>query len=207
MRGLPRFEYARDKTETDRLCQLWAASTRTATMTIVRPTIVFGPERRQLHRPVLDQRSRSSADGGTIDRTSQFVHEDDVVEAISGLLLDRHGGTFNLTGDGMMTNRECAELIAGRSARCRCRLYRRIARVMWKLRQRRGAARADRVRAAPLDALEREAQADDRLDAAHTSRETFEITMRAHGKLPPAETAEDRVSRCYAGRLKHSQGR
>jgi hypothetical protein len=25
----------------------------------------------------------------------------------------------------------------------------------------------------------------------HTSRETFEITMRAHGKLPPSETSSE----------------
>jgi hypothetical protein len=27
---------------------------------------------------------------------------------------------------------------------------------------------------------------------AHSSRETFEITMRTHGKMPPAEPAEAR---------------
>ena len=27
----------------------------------------------------------------------------------------------------------------------------------------------------------------------HTSRETFEITMRAHGKLPPAEPPSDQL--------------
>ena len=43
VRGLPAYEYARDKTEIDRLCQLWAAQHPDSTMTIVRPTIVFGP--------------------------------------------------------------------------------------------------------------------------------------------------------------------
>ena len=43
VRGMPNYEYARDKTEIDRLCQLWAAQHPDRAMTIVRPTIVFGP--------------------------------------------------------------------------------------------------------------------------------------------------------------------
>jgi UDP-glucose 4-epimerase len=43
VRGVPDFEYARDKTESDRLCQLWALRHPERTMTIVRPCIVFGP--------------------------------------------------------------------------------------------------------------------------------------------------------------------
>ena len=43
VRGVAAFEYARDKTESDRLCQLWALRHPERTMTIVRPCIVFGP--------------------------------------------------------------------------------------------------------------------------------------------------------------------
>ena len=43
VRGVPDFEYARDKAESDRLCQLWALENPERTMTIVRPCIVFGP--------------------------------------------------------------------------------------------------------------------------------------------------------------------
>ena len=43
VRGVPGFSYARDKTESDRLCQLWAATHPDRVMTIVRPCIVFGP--------------------------------------------------------------------------------------------------------------------------------------------------------------------
>ncbi len=40
----------------------------------------------------------------------QFVHEDDLAEAISGLLVGRHAGAFNVTGDGVMTWQETAEV-------------------------------------------------------------------------------------------------
>src|SRR5947207_15578578 len=43
VRGVPDFEYARDKAEADRLCQLWALRHPDSTMTIVRPSIIFGP--------------------------------------------------------------------------------------------------------------------------------------------------------------------
>src|ERR671919_343274 len=43
VRGVPSFEYARDKAESDRVCQVWANQHPDRTMTIVRPTVVFGP--------------------------------------------------------------------------------------------------------------------------------------------------------------------
>jgi UDP-glucose 4-epimerase len=43
VRGVSAFSYTRDKTEADRLCQLWAARYPDRTMTIVRPCVVFGP--------------------------------------------------------------------------------------------------------------------------------------------------------------------
>src|SRR5436853_6882583 len=85
VRGVPDFEYARDKTECDRLCQLWALRQPDRVMTIVRPCIVFGPNvdnyivRAWTKQPFF-------ADLGGPDQPVQFVHEDDVVEALMVLL-------------------------------------------------------------------------------------------------------------------------
>ena len=71
VRGVSTFSYARDKTESDRLCQLWAANHPDRTMTIVRPCIVFGPERRQLPRAALDQAAvRRSTSASSTTRSS-----------------------------------------------------------------------------------------------------------------------------------------
>ena len=43
VRGVARFSYARDKTESDRIVQLWALQHPDVVTTIVRPCIVFGP--------------------------------------------------------------------------------------------------------------------------------------------------------------------
>ncbi len=74
------FSYARDKTEADRLCQLWAARYTDRTMTIVRPCVVLGPNvDNYLVR--LWIRQLFAADLGTIENDIRFQHEDDVVEA------------------------------------------------------------------------------------------------------------------------------
>src|SRR5205085_660701 len=76
VRGVPDFEYARDKAESDRLCQLWALKHPDRTMTIARPCIVFGSNvdnfivRLWTKQPF-------QLDVGTLDQITQFVHEDD----------------------------------------------------------------------------------------------------------------------------------
>src|SRR3954464_10736150 len=91
VRGVPDFEYARDKAESDRLCQLWALRHPDRVMTIVRPCIVFGPNvdnyivRLWTSQPL-------QADFGMPDPGIQFVHEDDVVSALLELLEARSWG-------------------------------------------------------------------------------------------------------------------
>jgi UDP-glucose 4-epimerase len=186
VRGVSAFPYARDKTESDRLCQLWAAKYPERVMTIVRPCIVFGPNvDNYLVR--LWTKQPFAADAGTLDNEIQFVHEDDVVEAISALLLGGHAGAFNVAGDGRLTMRECAELIGSPIRRMPLRAYRGLARMMW-------GARLSEVPPGQIEfALYPWIVSNEKLKQTtgwsprHTSRETFEMTMRAHGKLPPAD--------------------
>ena len=184
VRGVAGFSYARDKTEADRLCQLWAATHPERVMTIVRPCIVFGPNvDNSLVR--LWTKQPFSVDTGHLDQKIQFVHEDDVVEAVTGLLLGRHAGAFNVAGAGEMTTRECAELIGSPIRKMPLRAYRGLARAMW-------AARLSEAPPGQIDfGLYPWIVSTEKLERttgwrpAHSSRETFEITMRAHGKVPP----------------------
>jgi UDP-glucose 4-epimerase len=185
VRGVAGFSYARDKTESDRLCQLWAATHPDRVMTIVRPCIVFGPNvDNYLVR--LWTKQPFAVDVGTIDRDVQFVHEDDVVEGITALLLGRHAGAYNVAGDGLMTNRECAELTGTPIRKMPLKVYRSLARAMWRLRQ------AEAPPGAIEFALHSWILSNEKLKRTtgwqprYSSRETFEITMRAHGKMPPA---------------------
>src|SRR5919106_4203762 len=134
VRGVARFSYARDKTESDRVVQLWALQHPDVITTIVRPCIVYGPNvDNYLVRLWSD--APAIADVGNLDGTIQFVHEDDVVEAISRLLLGKHAGQFNLAADGLMTRRECAELLDTRVIKMPVWLYRALAKIAWRLRQ------------------------------------------------------------------------
>jgi UDP-glucose 4-epimerase len=186
VRGVASFAYGRDKTESDRICQLWAAAHPDRVMTIVRPCIVFGPNvDNYLVR--LWTKAPFTPDAGHLDTPIQFVHEDDVVEAMSALLLGRHEGAFNVTGDGLMTLRECAEVIGSKVRRMSLKTYRGLARATWAARM--GEAPPGQIEFAlhPWVASNAKLKRVADWSPRHTSRETFEITMRAHGKLPPEE--------------------
>ena len=181
VRGVAGFSYARDKTECDRLCQLWALQHPERVMTIVRPCQVFGPNvdnylvRLWLKQPFL-------ADLGGLDIPLQYVHEDDVVEALVLLLDGRHAGAYNVAGDGEMRASECAEVIGMKRRRVPEKLWRRFAGLMWRLR----------VAEAPPGAIDfaiypwvvsNQKLKDAGWRPRWTSRETFELTMREKGRL------------------------
>ena len=157
-------------------------------MTIVRPCIVFGPNVDNYLVRLWTKQPFAADVEDTLDNEIQFVHEDDVVEAITGLLVGRHGGAYNVAGDGLMTMRECAELIgvAGPQAAA-ARLPRPGPRDVGgarpKPRPARSTSPAIRGWSRPTSSSGRRAGR-----RSFSSRETFEITMRAHGKMPPAKT-------------------
>ncbi len=183
VRGVPEFEYARDKAECDRLCQLWAARHPDRVMTIVRPCIVFGPNvNNYLVRLWTNQPFQ--ADYGLPDPGIQFVHEDDVVEAIAVLLAGRHPGAFNVAGDGTMAAAECAEMIGVPRRRVPLRLMRRFAGLMWKLHASEAPPGSLQFAIHPWLVSNEKLKRETGWKPRYSSRETFVITMRAHDRLP-----------------------
>lgn len=191
VRGLPAYAYARDKTEIDRLCQLWAAQHSDSTMTIVRPTIVFGPHvdnyivRFWTNSPFIVLPDGRDADW-------QFVHEEDVVEAFSRLLQERRAGTFNVTADGTIKLSEAARIAGVKVRKMPLKLYRRLAAASWKLRLPNVEAPPGQIEFVlhPWIASNDKLKAELDWTPRYTSRETFEITMRAKGVGTPAAEAE-----------------
>jgi UDP-glucose 4-epimerase len=186
VRGMAGFSYARDKTESDRICQLWAARYPDRVMTIVRPCAAFGPHAdNSLIR--LWTKQPFTVDAGTLENPIQFVHEDDLVDALAALLLGRHAGAFNVAGDGEMTLRQCAELIGAPIRKLPVRTYRALARTAWRLRLSESPPGQVDFALYPWIVSTEKLKRTTGWTPRHTSRETFELTMRAHGKLPPAE--------------------
>jgi hypothetical protein len=87
-----------------------------------------------------------------------------------------------------MTLRECAEVIGMPVRRMPLWLYRLVAQVFWRLHLSESPAGQIEFSLHPWvvsnEKLKRVGWAP-----RHTSRETFEIAMRAHGKLPPRPPA------------------
>jgi UDP-glucose 4-epimerase len=187
VRGVPSFPYACHKTESDRLCQLWALEHPERTMTIVRPCIVFGPNvDNYLVRLWTEQPFQP--DFGLPPQPIQFVHEDDLVDALERLLHGRHGGAFNVAGEGTMTGRETAELIGMKRRRFPLGLYWKLGALMWALRQSETPPGNLHFAIHPWVVSTEKLEETTGWSPKHTSRETFEITMRARGALP-AETS------------------
>ena len=189
VRGVPDFEYARDKSECDRLCQLWALRHPDRVMTIVRPCIVFGPNvdnyivRAWMKQPFF-------ADFGLPDQQVQYVHEDDVGQALIRLLDGRHEGAFNLAGDGTMTWRECSEMIGMPVRRVPRRLYWMFGELMWRLRLSETPPGNLHFIIHPWVVSTEKLKETTGWSPKYTTRETFEITMRARGKLGLGEPTE-----------------
>jgi len=186
VRGVPDFEYARDKAESDRLCQLWALRHPDRTMTIARPCIVFGPTvdnfivRLWTKAPV-------QFDMGNLDQVTQFVHEDDLVDALVTLLTGRHAGAFNVAGDGTVTYRELADAIGLKTRRMPAAMVRRLAALTWRLRASETPPGQIRFAVHPWVVSNEKLKRETDWQPRHTSRETFEIAMRAHGALGGSE--------------------
>ena len=190
VRGAPDYAYARDKSDADRLCQLWALRHPDRRMTIVRPCIVFGPSvdnyivRFWTKQPF-------QADLGNLDGPMQFVHEDDVVDALSGLLEGGHDGAYNLAGEGYITLREAAEISGLPIRRMPLRPYRAFARAMWRARVSEAPPGQIEFARWPWVVSNEKLKSTLGWTPRYTSRETFEITMRAQGKIedgePPAQ--------------------
>jgi UDP-glucose 4-epimerase len=132
VRGQPDFSYARHKADADRICQLWALENPDRVMTIVRPSIVFGPNvENYISRSWQNSSFMPILDG--VDQDFQLVHEDDVVSALIGLLDAKAGGAFNLGGDGTITWGESAEMVGVKTREMSMKMTRRIYGAAWAL--------------------------------------------------------------------------
>jgi UDP-glucose 4-epimerase len=196
VRGQPDFSYARDKADADRVCQLWAADHPDRVMTIVRPTIVFGPNvdnyisrgwAKTAFMPVMDGR----------EAEFQLVHEDDVVSAIAGLLDSKAGGAFNVAADGTMTWRESAELVGLRVREMSFKTVYRLYGWSWKLHVPNVEAPAGNLHFLHESWVVSNEKLKSTIgwEPTRTTREVFEETARAKGlaqapaSVPPSTPA------------------
>ncbi len=183
VRGQPDFSYARDKAEADRLCQLWAADHPDRVMTIVRPTIVFGPNVDNYISRSWEISFMPIMDG--VEAELQLVHEDDVVSALTSLLDEKAAGAFNLTADGTMTWRESAELVGLKTREMSFKTVYRIYSWAWKLHAPNVESPAGSLHFLhhPWIVSNEKLKATTGWEPQYDTRQTFELTMRAKGLM------------------------
>jgi len=190
VRGMPDFSYGRDKADSDRLCQLWALEHPDRVMTIVRPTIVFGPGVDNfIYRPWETAPFMPLPDG--VNEQIQFVHVDDTADALIRLLDAKAPGAFNVAADGTMTWQECADMIGLKTRNISYRTAYRLYDWAWKLRLPRVDAPAGVLGTVryPWIVSNEKLKAETGWAPKYDARETFELTMRAKGKLPAGAAA------------------
>jgi UDP-glucose 4-epimerase len=187
VRGAPDFSYAKHKADADRICQLWALEHPDAVMTIVRPSIVFGPSvDNYIVRAFQNNPFIPLLDG--VDEEFQLVHEDDVVSALVALLDGKHGGAFNLAGDGVLTWGRAAELVGKKTRTISLKSMKRFNNAMWKLHVPRTEAPAgnlDFIRYPWVVSTEK-LKSTAGWEPKYDTLETFKITMRARGIIGEA---------------------
>lgn len=184
VRGQPDFSYARDKAEADRVCQLWAAAHPERVMTIVRPTIVFGPNvDNYISRAFADSAFMPVMDGA--ETQLQLVHEDDIVAAITGLVDAKEGGAFNVAADGLMTWREAAELVGTKVREVKFSTVYRIYALAWRLHAPRVESPAGNLHFLrhPWIVSNEKLKGATGWEPSHDTRSVFEQTMRAKGLI------------------------
>ncbi len=163
-----------DRAELERLCAIWSRS-RGARCAFVRPCVVVGPENgRWLARSPWSTSGLLVSDPGPV----QFVHVDDLVDAMLRVGRDRFDGAVNVAPDGWLSYQQVRAL---RGPTARLRLSRPVAVVLARLGRLFGIAPVD------PDALVAVAApwvvTNDRLRAlgwepAHTNEEAYVLADR-----------------------------
>ena len=111
------------------------------------------------------------------------------MEALELLLHGRHAGPFNVAGDGTMLGPETAEVIGMKRRRVPLKLWWRFAGLMWRLRQSETPPGNLHFAIHPWVVSTDKLKETTGWSPRHTTRETYEITMRARGALPAEPSA------------------
>lgn len=120
MRPNPGFAYATEKAESERLALEWRKSNPGARLAVLRPVTVLGDGNDRLTRLL-----RDVLPAGVADQIPpvQYLHDDDLVDAVVLACTAELDGVFNVAPDGWMSEDEAKALSAGP---VRLRLPRRL---------------------------------------------------------------------------------
>lgn len=132
LRPVAGFQYSVFKAETDSLAQESTAIHSTVAVTIFRAPVILGPHCQNAVTRALFRNPMLGVKG--FDPEQQFLHEDDLVEAIRLALEQRRGGIFNIAGSGTVRYSELAKLSGSRMLWLPQGLLQPLMAITWRLR-------------------------------------------------------------------------
>jgi UDP-glucose 4-epimerase len=108
LRGNPDYYYSADKVEVERLCSQYADEHPEIMVTILRPCDVYGPGADYALARAFERKKFYLFEG--FDPQYQFLHEEDLAEALMLAMMKDARGVFNVTPDGTLSLSEAAKL-------------------------------------------------------------------------------------------------
>ena len=126
------YRYAEDKAEAERLLEAFAADDPGACITVLRGCPVMAPGPEDAVSRVCSRLTRVRIAGA--DPPMQFIHSDDLVEALELCLLEPVAGVFNVTGEGVVAWSEIARIVGRRPVPVPAHLLAFIVQAAWMLR-------------------------------------------------------------------------
>lgn len=134
LRGNVEFTYSKNKREAEELCARFGLSHPEVGLLVLRPCFVCGPGfenplSRHLEKKVVLLPRRSAP--------LQYVHEDDLVEAVRVLLEQEKSGVYNIAGDGAISFVDMVRMLGNRPLLIPESLMASLTAAAWTLRIRR----------------------------------------------------------------------
>ena len=126
------FAYAEDKASTEHMLEAYATDNPEACVTVLRACTVLGPGSENDITRTYRRLSRVSVRGA--DPEVQFLHEDDLEEALALCLRERIPGVYNVAGEGTVPYSEIARVGGRRSIALPAPLLAALAQATWTLR-------------------------------------------------------------------------
>ena len=126
------FQYAEDKARTELMLKTFAANNPGTCVTVLRGCTVIVPRRENLITRVFSRMALIRIPGS--DPQMQFIHLDDLLEALEMCVLKPLPGIFNVTGEGTVARSEIARIAGRRPVALPAPLLAFIAQATWMLR-------------------------------------------------------------------------
>ena len=126
------FQYAEDKAATELMLEVFAADNPATCVTVLRGCPVMGPRSENFVTEAFSKVVLVSILGA--DPPMQFIHEDDLQEALELCLLEPVPGVFNVTGEGTVAFSEIARAAGRRSIAVPAPVLAALTQATWTLR-------------------------------------------------------------------------